>query len=82
MGIKLGYNGLLVEIEDNTVYVFEGKLYSAPLDELVRYYLTGFGVLPKPLRKVSKDVVRVLLRTRDYKGFSVRIQGYGESLSG
>ena len=82
MRVKLGYLGRLVEIRDDIVYVFDGKLYSAPLEELVRYYLTGFGVIPKPLRMVSGDVVRVLLGTREFKGFEGKVQRYGESLSG
>jgi hypothetical protein len=81
MKVKLGYPDKIVEIDDDTVYVFDGKLYSAPLEELVKYYLTGFGVLPRPVKAVTEDVVRVLLRTGEFEGFEARVRSYGESLS-
>jgi len=82
MKIKLGYPNKIVEIDKDTVYVFEGKLYSAPIEELVKYYLTGFGVLPRPVRAVTEDVIGVLLRTGEFRGFEARVRSYGESLTG
>lgn len=81
MRAKLGYKDKLVEIAGSEVLVFDGKLYTAPLEEVVRYYLHGPAVLPPAVREVSNDVVRFLLRTGDLETFvQSRIQ-YGESLS-
>ncbi|AIU70806.1 hypothetical protein TEU_10945 [Thermococcus eurythermalis] len=81
MRAKLGYKDKLVEIAGSEVLVFDGKLYTALLEEVVRYYLHGSAVLPPAVREVSNDVVRFLLRTGDLETFvQSRIQ-YGESLS-
>ncbi|NJE02639.1 hypothetical protein [Thermococcus sp. MV11] len=63
MKIRLGYPDRIVEVKDRTVYVFKGRLVSAPLNELVSYYLKGDGLLPPAIREVARDVVDVLLRT-------------------
>jgi len=81
MRVRLGYRDKVVAIDGDTVYVFNGRLYSAPIEELVRHYLTGFGVLPDALKSVTEDVVRVLLRTGEFEGFEAKVRGYGESVS-
>lgn len=63
MKVKLGYPDRIVEVRDKEVYVFKRRLVSAPLDELVSYYLRGEGVLPPAIREVARDVINVLLRT-------------------
>jgi len=81
MGVKLGYKDKIVEISGSEVHVFSGKLYTAPLDEVVKHYLSGSGVLPPAIREVSDDVVRFLLRTGELETIiNSRVQ-YGESLS-
>ncbi|WP_297551093.1 hypothetical protein [Thermococcus sp.] len=81
MKAKLGYKNKLVGIVGEEVYVFDGKLYTAPLGEVVRYYLFGSGVLPQAIREISKDVIRLLLKTGDFETVVHSKVQYGESLS-
>ena len=62
MVLRLGYPDRIVEVSRNTVYVFKGRLFSAPLDEVVRYYTTGDALLPPALREVAESVAAALLR--------------------
>ncbi|NJE04859.1 hypothetical protein E3E36_01565 [Thermococcus sp. M36] len=61
MRVKLGYPDRIVEIDGDTVRVFKGRLVSAPLSEVVSYYLKGEGLLSPLIKDVAGDVVRVLL---------------------
>jgi len=81
MRTKLGYNDKLVEINEGEVFVFNGKLYTAPLEEVVKYYLSGSGVLPPAIRDVTGDVIRLLLRTGELETIIHSKVQYGESLS-
>ena len=81
MRAKLGYKNRLVEVSGNKIFVFKGKLYTASIDEVIKYYLSGFGVLPSEIREVSNDVVRFLLKTGELETImNSRVQ-YSESLS-
>jgi len=78
MKVKLGYKNKLVELSGDRVYVFDGKLYSAPIKEVIGYYIRGIGVLPGSIRAVADDVARFLMSTGEVEWFSsVRAQ-YGE----
>ncbi len=69
MGVKLGYRDRVVEISGKMVYLFKKKLYSAPLEEVVNYYLRGEGLLAPPLKAVAADVVRAVMNSGDFGGF-------------
>ncbi|WP_297495871.1 hypothetical protein [Thermococcus sp.] len=64
MKVRLGYPDRVVEVDGDTVRVFKGRLVSAPLREVVRYYRGEDAILPPLVREVSRDVVAALLRTR------------------
>ncbi|WP_297512729.1 hypothetical protein [Thermococcus sp.] len=81
MRTKLGYEDKLVEIYENEVVVFDGKLYTAPLEEVIKHYLSGSGVLPPAIRDVANDVIRLLLRTGELETIIQSKVQYGESLS-
>jgi len=81
MKIKLGYKDKLVEIEEDWVYAFSGRLYSAPIAEVVGYYTKGQGIIPMPIREIAGDIVRVLLRTGELERYVQPQIGYGESIS-
>ncbi|AHL22629.1 MULTISPECIES: hypothetical protein [Thermococcus] len=81
MRTKLGYEDKLVEIAENEVVVFDGKLYTAPLEEVIKHYLSGSGVLPPAIRDVTNDVIRLLLRTGELETIIQSKVQYGESLS-
>ncbi|AEK73945.1 hypothetical protein E3E38_00575 [Thermococcus sp. 18S1] len=68
MKVRLGYPDRIVEVDDRTVRVFRGRLVSAPLSEVVSYYLRGDGLLPPAVREIARDIVAVLLRTGEMKG--------------
>jgi len=78
MRVKLGYKNKLVELDGETVYVFDGKLYSAPIREVVGYYVKGTGVLPESVRAVAADVARFLMSTGEVEWFSSARAQYGE----
>ncbi len=47
MVARLGYKNKLVEVRNGVVYLFDGKLWSAPpLERVVEYYLEGQGGYP------------------------------------
>jgi len=79
MKIRLGYPDKIVEVDDKAVHVFDGKLVSAPLNEVVGYYLKGDGLLPPAVREVVPDIIGVLLRTGELEGES---HGVTEGLHG
>lgn len=58
----MGYKNKLVEVRNGVVYLFDGKLWSAPpLERVVEYYLEGQGAIPGPIREIASDLYRVLL---------------------
>ncbi|NJE07911.1 hypothetical protein E3E31_05145 [Thermococcus sp. M39] len=59
MKVKLAYPNYIVEVTENEVYLFNGKLVSAPLDEVLYYAYGKDAVLPEELKKVAHDVLRV-----------------------
>jgi hypothetical protein len=61
MALKLGYPDRIVEVDDGVVYLFKGRLYRAPLSEVLNYYLRGEAVLPAPIKEVAADIARALL---------------------
>jgi hypothetical protein len=81
MRAKLGYENKIVDITENEVLVFDRKLYTAPLKELIKHYLFRSGVLPPAIRDVSNDVIRLLLRTGELETIIHSMVQYGESLS-
>ncbi|ASA77860.1 MULTISPECIES: hypothetical protein [Thermococcus] len=82
MKVRLGYPDRIVEVEDKVVRVFKGRLVSAPLSEVVGYYLRGEGLLPPAVREIVPDVVRVLLSTGELQNSVVPVAEYGQGLSG
>ncbi len=66
MVLRLGYSNRIVEISEDTIYVFNGRLFSAPLEEVIRYYTTGEVLLPPAIKEVAGSVAKVLLRTGDF----------------
>lgn len=63
MKVKLGYPDRIVEFDGKRVYVFKGRLFSAPLEKVISYYLHGDEPLAPAIRSVVSDVVRFLLNT-------------------
>ncbi|GAB6101442.1 hypothetical protein JCM16138_06650 [Thermococcus atlanticus] len=61
MKLRLAYPHRLVEVDNKTVYVFRNKLLSAPIEEVVGYYLGRDALLPEELKAVAHDVVRAIL---------------------
>ena len=78
MRVKLGYKDRLVELDNDRLYVFDGKLYSAPIREVVSYYLNGTAVLPEVIRSIASDIVRFLMQTGELEWFSSAQAQYGE----
>ncbi|NJE85730.1 hypothetical protein E3E23_07820 [Thermococcus sp. CX2] len=81
MKVRLGYSDRIVEIDDKVVHVFNGKLVSAPLSEVVNYYLKGEGLLPPAIKALVPDIIRVLLNTGEFHGEVPSIAEYGHGLS-
>ncbi len=67
MKVRLGYPDRIVEVDDKTVHVFKGRLVSAPLSEVVNYYVRGEGLLPPAIKDVAADVVRALLNVGELR---------------
>ncbi|WP_297437029.1 hypothetical protein [Thermococcus sp.] len=65
MRVRLGYPDRIVEVADGRVYLFNGRLLSAPIEEVLNQYTKGEGLLHPELRDVVPDVVRLLLRGGD-----------------
>ncbi|ACJ16549.1 hypothetical protein, conserved [Thermococcus onnurineus NA1] len=82
MKVRLGYPDRIVEVDDKAVHVFNGKLVSAPLSEVVKYYLKGEGLLPPSVKAVVPDIIRVLLSTGELHGEFQPTVEYGQGLSG
>ena len=59
MKVKLVYPDHIVEITEKEVYLFNGRLVSAPLDEVLYYAYGKDAVLPEELKRVAYDVLRV-----------------------
>lgn len=59
MRVKLVYPDYIVEITEKEVYLFNGKLVSAPLDKVLYYAYGKDAVLPEELKKIAHDVLRV-----------------------
>jgi len=62
MVLRLGYPDRIVEVREGRVYVFRGKLFSAPLDDVIEYVLKGDTPLPPEIRTISRAVFDALLR--------------------
>ena len=58
MKVKLVYPEYQIEITEKDVYLFNGRLISAPLDEVIYYAYGKDAVLPEELKKVAHDVLR------------------------
>ncbi|NJE62413.1 hypothetical protein [Thermococcus sp. 21S7] len=82
MKVRLGYPDRIVEVDNGVVRVFKSRLVSAPISEVVGYYLRGDGLLPPAVKEIVPDVVRVLLRTGELKNSVVPVAEYGHGLSG
>ncbi len=61
MKLRLAYPQKLVVVDGKTVYVFKNKLLSAPLDEVVNYYIGREAVLPSEIKRVAHDVIKAIL---------------------
>ncbi|WP_258083981.1 hypothetical protein [Thermococcus thermotolerans] len=81
MKVRLGYPDRIVEVDDKVVRVFKGRLVSAPLSEVVGYYLKGEGLLPPAVREVVPDIVRALLSTGELHSGVLTITEYGHGIS-
>lgn len=68
MVLRLGYPDRIVEVSDDRVYVFKGRLFSAPLEEVIKHYTTGDALLPPALREVADSVARIILRAGEFGG--------------
>ncbi|ASJ12909.1 hypothetical protein [Thermococcus thioreducens] len=81
MKLRLGYPDRIVEVDGKVVRVFKGRLVSAPLSEVVGYYLKGEGLLPPAVRDVVPDIVRALLSTGELHSSVLTITEYGHGIS-
>jgi len=68
MRVRLGYPDRIVEVDGKSVHVFKGRLVSAPLSEVINYYVRGEGLLPPAVREIAEDIVRVVIRTGELEG--------------
>ncbi|ASI98975.1 hypothetical protein [Thermococcus celer] len=82
MKLRLGYPDRIVEVDGETVRVFKGRLVSAPLDEVVKYYLSGNGLIPPAVREVVSDVIRALLSAGEFHEDTLTTVEYEHSISG
>lgn len=60
MRVKLAYPNCIVEITEKEVFLFNGRLISAPLDEIVEYITGREAVLPEELKKIAVDIFAIL----------------------
>lgn len=81
MRVKLGYKDRLVEINDDELVVFDGRLHTAPLGEAIRHYVQGTASLPPAIRAVVDDVAKLLLRTGELEAIIHTRTSYEESVS-
>ncbi|AFN05028.1 hypothetical protein PFDSM3638_08145 [Pyrococcus furiosus DSM 3638] len=81
MVVRLGYQDAVVVIDGEKVYVFDGRLLEASLEEVLRYAEYGEGVIPEPLKKFAKDIrdalysIQASIRKEGYKA-RVGVQAY------
>jgi hypothetical protein len=71
MKVRLGYPDRLLVVDGKTVYLFKKRLYSAPLEEIVKWVHGEEALLPPVLREVAADIVSALdslQRMRVYSG--------------
>ena len=73
MKLRLAYPHRLVEVDNKTVYVFRNRLLSAPIEEVVNYYLGRDAILPEELKAVAQDVVRAILDV--HEGIRISLMG-------
>jgi len=59
MVVRLGYRDKVVYVDDGWVYLFREKLYSAPLEEVLRSAYSGDGLVPPEIREIAADVARI-----------------------
>jgi len=59
MVVRLGYRDKVVYVDGGRVYLFRGRLYSAPLDEVLRSAYSGDGLVPPEIREIAGDVARI-----------------------
>ena len=81
MKVKLGYPDRVVEISGKMVYLFKKRLYSAPLEEVLNYYLRGEGLLAPPLRRIAPDVVRIVMNSGEFEGSFGEWKSAGQGIS-
>ncbi|WP_456365849.1 hypothetical protein [Thermococcus sp.] len=60
MVLRLAYPGRVVIVEGGEVLVFDGRLHSAPLEDVLRSAHGSPIPLPPEVREVAGDVARVL----------------------
>jgi hypothetical protein len=82
MRVRLGYPDRIVEVTDGRVYLFNGRLLSAPIEEVLNHYTKGEGLLHPELREVVPDVVRLLLRSGDLGGAALSLASNVQTASG
>jgi hypothetical protein len=76
MKVRLGYPDRILVVEGDTVYLFKKRLYSAPLEEVVKEVRDGDALLPPAMREVAVDIVSALdslQKARVYKEGAIRI---------
>lgn len=56
MAVRVAYPDGLLLVEGHTVYLFKKRLYSAPLEEVLKAAYGDEAVLPPTLRRVSRDI--------------------------
>ena len=59
MIVRLGYKDKLVYVESGRVYLFKGKLYSAPLEEVIRAAYSEDALVPPDIREIAHDLTYV-----------------------
>ncbi|AJC71140.1 hypothetical protein X802_02310 [Thermococcus guaymasensis DSM 11113] len=60
MVVRLGYKDKLVYVENSRVYLFKGRLYSAPLEEALRAAYSEDALVPPEIREIAPDLAEVL----------------------
>ncbi len=60
MVLRLAYPDRVVIVEGGEVLVFDGRLHSAPLEDVLRSARGSPAPLPPEVREVAGDIVRAL----------------------
>jgi hypothetical protein len=60
MKARLGYPDRLLVVDGKTVYLFKKRLYTAPLEEIMKWVRGEEALLPPAMREVAVDVVNAL----------------------